>query len=208
MWIRRSFGDDALYTTLVQSYLDTLLQEGYNFECFVGGSTYCALWVDNANICFSTEGGRSRTGKLLQPKFGILSFILESILSNQVEDAIICPVSTQYDKVIEVEYAACLLATLSLLLMFTLQLLRIRTPRPTKAERVARKLPFLIINPVLETWPRRCPLPRTLVVARVCQPAKITTSASNIITIRQKQHKHSQTTPSHYPRLQGSGRYQ
>ncbi|GAB7346893.1 hypothetical protein MBLNU459_g1971t2 [Dothideomycetes sp. NU459] len=84
MWIRRSFGDDALYTTLVQSYLDTLLQEGYNFECFV-------------------EGGRSRTGKLLQPKFGILSFILESILSGQVEDAIICPVSTQYDKVIEVD---------------------------------------------------------------------------------------------------------
>ncbi|RAL65577.1 hypothetical protein DID88_005249 [Monilinia fructigena] len=50
MWIRRSFGDDALYTTLVQSYIDTLLQGGYNFECFI-------------------EGGRSRTGKLLPPKF-------------------------------------------------------------------------------------------------------------------------------------------
>jgi hypothetical protein len=36
MWIRRSFGDDQLYTTLVQSYIDTLLQNGYNFECFVG----------------------------------------------------------------------------------------------------------------------------------------------------------------------------
>ncbi|PHH60936.1 hypothetical protein CDD81_1047 [Ophiocordyceps australis] len=84
MWIRRSFGDDALYTTLVQSYIDTLLHEGYNFECFI-------------------EGGRSRTGKLLPPKFGILSFILDSILSGRVEDAIICPVSTQYDKVIETE---------------------------------------------------------------------------------------------------------
>ncbi|KAJ3520001.1 hypothetical protein NM208_g13902 [Fusarium decemcellulare] len=84
MWIRRSFGDDVLYTTLVQSYIDTLLQEGYNFECFI-------------------EGGRSRTGKLLPPKFGILSFILDSILSGRVEDAIICPVSTQYDKVIETE---------------------------------------------------------------------------------------------------------
>lgn len=51
----------------------------------------------------SSEGGRSRTGKLLQPKFGILSFLLESVLSGQVEDAVICPVSTQYDKVIEVE---------------------------------------------------------------------------------------------------------
>jgi len=39
----------------------------------------------------------------LPPKFGILSFILDSILSGRVEDAIICPVSTQYDKVIETE---------------------------------------------------------------------------------------------------------
>lgn len=84
MWIRRSFGNDALYTTLVQAYIDTLLQGGYNFECFI-------------------EGGRSRTGKLLPPKFGILSFILDSLLSGRVEDAIICPVSTQYDKVIETE---------------------------------------------------------------------------------------------------------
>lgn len=84
MWIRRSFGDDALYTTLVQSYIDTLLQNGFNFECFI-------------------EGGRSRTGKLLSPKFGILSFLLDSVLSGRVEDAIICPVSTQYDKVIETE---------------------------------------------------------------------------------------------------------
>ncbi|KAL9102964.1 MAG: hypothetical protein Q9163_001951 [Psora crenata] len=84
MWIRRSFGDDALYVTLVQSYIDTLLQNGFNFECFI-------------------EGGRSRTGKLLSPKFGILSFLLDSVLSGRVDDAIICPVSTQYDKVIETE---------------------------------------------------------------------------------------------------------
>lgn len=84
MWIRRSFGNDSLYTTLVQAYIDTLLQGGYNFECFI-------------------EGGRSRTGKLLSPKFGILSFILDSLLSGRVEDAVICPVSCQYDKVIETE---------------------------------------------------------------------------------------------------------
>ncbi|EGE83245.2 acetyltransferase [Blastomyces dermatitidis ATCC 18188] len=84
MWIRRTFGDDPLYHTLVQAYVDTLLKEGFNFECFV-------------------EGGRSRTGKLLPPKFGILSFLLDSVASGRVEDAIICPVSTQYDKVIETE---------------------------------------------------------------------------------------------------------
>ena len=64
--------------------MDTLLQNGYNIECFL-------------------EGGRSRTGKLLPPKFGILSYLLESLLSGRVEDAIVCPVSTQYDKVIEVD---------------------------------------------------------------------------------------------------------
>ena len=84
MWIRRSFRDDLLYTTLVQSYIDTLLQNGFNFECFI-------------------EGGRSRTGKLLSPKFGILSFLLDSLLSGRVDDAIVCPVSTQYDKVVETE---------------------------------------------------------------------------------------------------------
>ncbi|KAL8877679.1 MAG: hypothetical protein Q9198_004347, partial [Flavoplaca austrocitrina] len=84
MWIRRSFANDALYTTLVQSYMDTLLQNGFNVECFI-------------------EGGRSRTGKLLSPKFGILSFFMDSVLSGRVEDAIICPVSTQYDKVVETE---------------------------------------------------------------------------------------------------------
>lgn len=84
MWIARSFEKDSLYGTLVQSYIDTLLQNGFNFECFI-------------------EGGRSRTGKLLSPKFGILNFLLDSVLSGRVDDAIICPVSTQYDKVIETE---------------------------------------------------------------------------------------------------------
>lgn len=93
MWIRRSFGDDQLYVTLVQAYLDTLLQKGLNVECFI-------------------EGGRSRLGKLLPPKFGILSFLLDSVLSGRVDDAIICPVSTQYDKVIEVDsYVGELLGT-------------------------------------------------------------------------------------------------
>ncbi|CAI4217056.1 unnamed protein product [Parascedosporium putredinis] len=44
LWIRRSSGDDTLYTTLVQTYIDTLLQGGYNLDCFI-------------------ERGRSRTVK-------------------------------------------------------------------------------------------------------------------------------------------------
>ncbi|KAI5838824.1 acyltransferase-domain-containing protein [Morchella snyderi] len=84
MYIRRSFAGDEVYAATVQAYIDTLLARGYNFECFI-------------------EGGRSRTGKLLPPKFGILSFILDSVLSGRVRDAYVIPVSTQYDKVIETE---------------------------------------------------------------------------------------------------------
>lgn len=84
MFIRRSFGGDELYTSTVQGYVDVLLKGGYNFECFI-------------------EGTRSRTGKLLPPKFGILGFVLDSLLSGRVDDAWVIPVSTQYDKVIETE---------------------------------------------------------------------------------------------------------
>lgn len=83
-YIRRSMGDDKLYSTMVQGYVDTLLKGGYNMECFI-------------------EGTRSRTGKLLPPKFGILNFVLSSILSGRVKDCLIVPVSTQYDKVIETD---------------------------------------------------------------------------------------------------------
>jgi len=85
MWIRRSFdGSDPLYSTVVQAYVDTLLQQGLNFECFI-------------------EGTRSRTGKLLSPKLGILSYVLDSVLSGRVKDCVVVPVSTQYDKVVEVD---------------------------------------------------------------------------------------------------------
>lgn len=85
MWIKRQFDPrNILYTATVQSYIDTLLRGGFNLECFI-------------------EGGRSRTGKLLPPKFGILGFIVDSILSKRVDDCLICPVSTHYDKVIETE---------------------------------------------------------------------------------------------------------
>jgi glycerol-3-phosphate O-acyltransferase len=36
MYIRRSLGNDTLYTTLLQSYIDAILKGGFNFECFIG----------------------------------------------------------------------------------------------------------------------------------------------------------------------------
>lgn len=48
--------------------------------------------------CF-IEGTRSRTGKLLPPKLGILKNVLEALEQGRTEDVWICPISLQYDKV-------------------------------------------------------------------------------------------------------------
>ncbi|RUS23116.1 hypothetical protein BC937DRAFT_92205 [Endogone sp. FLAS-F59071] len=81
-FIRRVWGDDQMYKAVVDEYIETLLQKGHNIECFI-------------------EGTRSRTGKLLTPKFGLLKMILETILGGGAHDAIIVPISIGYDKVIE-----------------------------------------------------------------------------------------------------------
>ncbi|ORY52918.1 putative acyltransferase [Rhizoclosmatium globosum] len=81
-FIRRQWGDDVLYNSIMREYIELLLRKGYNIEAF-------------------TEGTRSRIGKLLQPKFGIMKIIMESVLSGRVGDCIIVPMSIGYDKVIE-----------------------------------------------------------------------------------------------------------
>ncbi|KPV77785.1 uncharacterized protein RHOBADRAFT_48040 [Rhodotorula graminis WP1] len=83
-FIRRTFGDDPLYSTVVKEYIEQLLENGKNIECFI-------------------EGTRSRTGKLLPPKLGILKNVLEALEEGRTEDVWICPISLQYDKVIERE---------------------------------------------------------------------------------------------------------
>ncbi|CAJ0747851.1 21784_t:CDS:10 [Entrophospora sp. SA101] len=83
-FIRRSWGEDQLYGSVVKEYVEGLLERGHNIECFI-------------------EGTRSRTGKLLPPKLGILKIILDCILSGRAKDCWIVPMSIQYDKVIETE---------------------------------------------------------------------------------------------------------
>ncbi|CED82040.1 glycerol-3-phosphate acyltransferase [Phaffia rhodozyma] len=82
MFIRRSWGDDELYPVVAKEYISLLLERGHNLECFI-------------------EGTRSRSGKLLPPKFGILKDILNAVISDRTTDVLLAPVSIQYDKVIE-----------------------------------------------------------------------------------------------------------
>jgi glycerol-3-phosphate O-acyltransferase len=81
-FIRRTFRGAVLYSRVFAEYIHTLLEEGYSIEQFI-------------------EGGRSRTGKLLMPKLGLLSILLTAQKNGACNDLIFVPVSIGYDRVPE-----------------------------------------------------------------------------------------------------------
>jgi glycerol-3-phosphate O-acyltransferase len=81
-FLRRSFKGDPVYTATFKAYVKKLLSEGYTQEFFI-------------------EGTRSRTGKLLSPKLGLLSFIVDAFLEGAQEDVSIVPVAIDYEQVLE-----------------------------------------------------------------------------------------------------------
>jgi len=83
-FIRRAFKGAKLYTAVFTSYVKMLIQEGYPIEFFL-------------------EGGRSRTGKLVNPKSGLLTLILQAYLEDNTKDIAFVPISITYDKVLEDE---------------------------------------------------------------------------------------------------------
>ncbi len=83
-FIRRTFEGNPLYKTVFRNYLTFLIREGYTQEFFI-------------------EGGRSRTGKILTPKLGMLSAIVNSFVDGVRRDLYFVPVSIQYGRVAEEE---------------------------------------------------------------------------------------------------------
>ncbi|MDL2275608.1 glycerol-3-phosphate acyltransferase, partial [Desulfosarcina sp. OttesenSCG-928-G10] len=81
-FLRRSFKGETLYKDVFSAYLHKLLEEGFNVELFI-------------------EGGRSRSGKLLRPKLGILSMLLDAYRNGACADMIVVPVYIGYDRIIE-----------------------------------------------------------------------------------------------------------
>jgi glycerol-3-phosphate O-acyltransferase len=81
-FIRRSFKGDRLYASIVDAYIRRLIREGFPIELFV-------------------EGGRSRTGKLLPPKFGLLSMIVEGALALPSKKVSFVPISIGYERIVE-----------------------------------------------------------------------------------------------------------
>ncbi|KAK4003010.1 dihydroxyacetone phosphate acyltransferase isoform X1 [Daphnia magna] len=82
-YIRRSFGHDQLYWAVVSQYIQYHI---VNFQ---------------APIEFFLEGTRSRNGKSLPPKTGLLSMALEPYFRGDVPDVQICTVNISYERTLE-----------------------------------------------------------------------------------------------------------
>src|SRR6516165_10278858 len=87
VFIRRSFGHDEIYKLAVREYLGFLLDKRFNLEWYM-------------------EGGRSRTGKLRPPRYGLLAYVAEAIARGRAEDAWLVPVAITYDQLREVSAMA------------------------------------------------------------------------------------------------------
>ncbi len=82
-FIRRSFSGNKLYSAVFREYL-------------------CQLFVKGYSVKYYTEGGRSRTGRLLQPKTGMLAMTLQSMLRGVERPVTLVPVYLGYEHVMEV----------------------------------------------------------------------------------------------------------
>ncbi|KGL55855.1 MULTISPECIES: glycerol-3-phosphate 1-O-acyltransferase PlsB [Pantoea] len=82
-FIRRTFKGNKLYSTVFREYLGELFTRGYSVEYFV-------------------EGGRSRTGRLLDPKTGTLSMTLQAMLRGGTRPITLVPIYIGYEHVMEV----------------------------------------------------------------------------------------------------------
>jgi glycerol-3-phosphate O-acyltransferase len=82
-YIRRSFNNNRLYSVVFSEYVAFLLQKGFPLQFFL-------------------EGGRSRSGKLLQPKTGMVAMVVSSFLRNHDRPIYFVPVYFYYDRVAEV----------------------------------------------------------------------------------------------------------
>ena len=81
-FMRRTFKGNPLYTSVFNEYMHTLFTKGFPVEYFV-------------------EGGRSRTGRMLQPKTGMLAITVRSYLRSSRMPIVFVPVYIGYERVLE-----------------------------------------------------------------------------------------------------------
>ena len=87
IFLRRKL-DDPLYKYVLRQFVGYIVQKRFN-------------------LSWSIEGTRSRTGKMLPPKLGLLSYVADAYLDGRSEDILLQPVSISFDQLHETaEYAA------------------------------------------------------------------------------------------------------
>ena len=83
VFIRRSFRGDEIYKLAIQEYFGYLVAKRFNLEWYL-------------------EGGRSRTGKLRPPRFGLLTYVAGALRNDPTIDVQLVPVSITYERLHEV----------------------------------------------------------------------------------------------------------
>ena len=88
IFIRRSFSDTPVYKVVLRQYIAYLLEKRFPMS-------------------WALEGTRSRLGKLMPPRYGILKYVLDAAYDGGIEDVNIVPFVTSFDLIRDVEeYAA------------------------------------------------------------------------------------------------------
>jgi len=88
IFIRREFGNNPLYKYVLKQYVGYLAEKRFT-------------------LSWSIEGTRSRTGKMLPPKLGLLSYVAGAFRDGRTDDILLQPVSISFDQLHEIaEYAA------------------------------------------------------------------------------------------------------
>jgi len=81
-FLRRTFAGNPLYSAVFSTYLKEILQRGHALEYFV-------------------EGGRSRTGRLLPAKGGMLSMTIQAYLQDAQTPVVFVPIYLGYERLLE-----------------------------------------------------------------------------------------------------------
>ena len=87
IFIRRNVGDNPVYKYVLKEYVGYVVEKRFN-------------------LSWSIEGTRSRAGKMLPPKLGLLSYVADAYLDGRSDDILLQPVSISFDQLHETaEYA-------------------------------------------------------------------------------------------------------
>mgnify|MGYP001205415111 CR=1 FL=1 len=87
VFIRRSVRGEPVYKLVLREYIAYLVRKRFNVEWYI-------------------EGGRTRTGKLRPPRYGLLNYLVDAYRDGASEDVVLIPTSIVYDQLYEVEAMA------------------------------------------------------------------------------------------------------